>query len=587
MSIFFENFLTIKKGIRMKIVLYTYHGDVETTSYFMTQLEKQWEQSEKDSLESEKQITVVPTYFDMEKKTVNMTEDMIREHERLVLEGDTRFYFVTFNFAGIYGDDLWFLPKRGCEDASEYDADTDLSLENTKESAVNCVGKNGCEMEMSTDSFKDTIGQNTFETKGDTNDWELVVDAWKLTVVNILVDHPYHYHDFLAQQIEKRLDRYIQVCIDREHIAYMKRYFPMIKMGPFMPSGGTELIFCHGSEKAINEKFAKHIDRKDFMSEKKERSLVEVDDANNDGCKDLKNDGKEDAEEEKGNAWNKDWTARLYDIVFAATYVWPEYFNVFIDRNGPEYSAFYHAVLDEVLADHNKKLEDVMYRRLTEEVEEEISEDEMRMTLGHMQFLDYYVRYKNRERIVKLLAKAGFQIHIFGSGWQDMEWADVSHEEEEGTSNEGESAEKTENTKNSKERENRGDADDRSNLIFHPYVTSEECLDIFSKSKFVLNVLPSFHNGAHDRIFNAMLNGAICITDSNQFLDTILVDEENALLYNWEEPEKLIKKLKAYLDGEKKGVCTQIMRNGYELAKKHTWSERAKLLEPIFFGEMK
>lgn len=540
----------MKKEIEMKVVLYTFHGDVETTSYFMTQMEKRWEQSVEDSLKSEKMITVVPIYFDVEKKTVSMTGDTMREHERLVAEGDTQFYFVTFNFAGIYGDDLWFLQKREAKTMDVNLADAKNGDTNsTNENASN--KKQGTAKDIDTDFIETAKGQNVVYREE--NNRVLAVDAWNLTVVNILVDHPYHYHDFLEQQIEKRLDRYIQVCIDREHIAYMKRYFPMIKMGPFMPSGGTELFYCQKDRTPVSGTYI----RKKIMENGD--AIATLDNENNDTEDKKLSEGNKQKEQ-----WKNDWEKRPYDIVFAATYVWPEYFHAFIDRNGSEYSAFYHSVLDEVLADHNKKLEDVMRRRLTEEVEGEISEDEMLMTLGHMQFLDYYVRYKNRERIVKMLAKAGFQIHIFGSGWQDMEWSDIPEEEAEGINNEDESGAY------------------KSNLILHPYATSEKCLEVFSKTKFVLNVLPSFHDGAHDRIFNAMLNGAICITDSNQFLDTILVDEENALLYNWEEPEKLIEKLKAYLDGEKKDVCTQIVRNGYKLAKNHTWLERAKLLESLF-----
>ena len=69
----------------------TFHGDVETTSYFLTQIEKQLR---KDGYE------VCPFYFDVEKKTVEGGEKI-----------KPGAYFLTFNFAGLYGEDMWFAGK--------------------------------------------------------------------------------------------------------------------------------------------------------------------------------------------------------------------------------------------------------------------------------------------------------------------------------------------------------------------------------------------------------------------------------------------------------------------------------------------
>ena len=66
----------------------TFHGDVETTSYFLTQIEKQLR---KDGYE------VCPFYFDVEKKTVEGGEKI-----------KPGAYFLTFNFAGLYGEDSRF-----------------------------------------------------------------------------------------------------------------------------------------------------------------------------------------------------------------------------------------------------------------------------------------------------------------------------------------------------------------------------------------------------------------------------------------------------------------------------------------------
>ena len=97
----------------------TFHGDVETTSYFLIQIEKQLR---KDGYE------VCPFYFDAEKKTAEGTDE--------IMQGA---YFLTFNFAGLYGEDMWLA--------------------------------------------------------GDGR--EPVADTYRLSCITIIVDHPYHYHAFI------------------------------------------------------------------------------------------------------------------------------------------------------------------------------------------------------------------------------------------------------------------------------------------------------------------------------------------------------------------------------------------------------
>ncbi len=376
----------------MKKLIITYHGDVETTSFFMTQIESQLQADG---------YQVYPLFYDA--VPAELSSDIAAylqrspEQAEKDLEGAV---FLTFNFAGCYSKDP-------------------------------CLYKDG-----------------------------MLVDRYRMRIVNILVDHPYHYHDFLYEQIKERRDRYLQFDLDRQHIAYMERYFPEISLGGCLPSGGTAY--------------------------------------------------KEDAGEDTA-----DTDERPVDILFAGTYVPPEGFDLFIERNGPEYSAFYHSMLREALADPSAKLEDIIRRRLIEEIEEGVSEDEIRQTLGHVQFLDYFVRYKRRGEVIRYLADwepygdsedrempddtdgEGLHITIVGSGWEHL-MEQIRHPE-------------------------------RITLL--PYADSKEVLQLLTKTKISLNVLPSFHAGAHDRIWNSMLCDAVCVTDTNDYLNAFLQDGENAIVF--------------------------------------------------------
>ena len=112
------------------------------------------------------------------------------------------------------------------------------------------------------------------------------------------------------------------------------------------------------------------------------------------------------------------------------------------------------------------------------------------------------------------------------------------------------------------------------NLINGDSLYSEECLYQIQNSKISLNVLPWFRRGPHDRIFNTMLNGAVCLTDSNPYLDEMLVDGLNCVKYSLENPDETAHRVISLLkDAEQ---LQKIADEGYKLACAHTWAARMR-----------
>ena len=96
-------------------------------------------------------------------------------------------------------------------------------------------------------------------------------------------------------------------------------------------------------------------------------------------------------------------------------------------------------------------------------------------------------------------------------------------------------------------------------------------------ARISLNVMPWFKDGAHDRVFNAMANGSICVTDHSIYLDEVLTDTENAILYDLNHLELLPDKIKELLANPARQE--EIAQKGFDLAiKNHTWHARAKSL---------
>ena len=311
-------------------------------------------------------------------------------------------------------------------------------------------------------------------------------DALDIPSYNIVVDHPMYYHHFL----EKVPRNYHHISIDRHHEAYMRRFFPNIEHSAFLPLAGTKLY------------------------PKKENVPIAY---------------------------------RRYDVTMVGNYCTPGTFDKYITRIDDEYTAFYHGMIDDLLANPYKTVEEVAEAHLLEELGE-VPQEELKKAMAALTFIDLYVRYTFRGRAVQELADAGIRVHVFGDGWELLE---CKHPE---------------------------------NLMIMNNLNSVGCLKKLCQTKISLNVMPWFKDGAHDRIFNTMLNGSVCLTDSSVYLDEILHDDVDCSLYSLSQMEKLSETAGRLLADTDR--MQRIADGGYEMAQAgHTWAHRAKVLHHMIEGD--
>ena len=317
-------------------------------------------------------------------------------------------------------------------------------------------------------------------------------DDLEITCYNIVVDHPFYYHRFL----EMAPKRYVHISIDRYHDAYMKEYFPHIVRIPFLPLAGTQIDISQDYPQADYTEYG-------YMS--------------------LKD--------------------RPIDIVFTGNYSPLYKLDKYITRLGEEYEVFYRGIIQELLNHPDRTLEDVVKKHILREIPT-ATKEEIRETLGNQVFLDLYVRSYVRGKVVQVLVDAGFQVAVFGDGWEELT---CKHPE---------------------------------NIIGGKGVSSEVCLQMIAQAKVSLNVMPWFKDGAHDRVFNTLLNGALLVTDDSIYLRSILKDGENCIMFSLDTIEEMPKKLEMLLNDEKR--LQQVIKSGYNTAiGKHTWKERAEFLSEI------
>lgn len=351
---------------------------------------------------------------------------------------------------------------------------------------------------MVTFNFIGFCGEDIFMEANGRSIW----DNRGIPCLNIVVDHPFYYHKFQPLLPE----RYVQFSIDRDHEKYLKRFFPEIVSGGFLPLAGTN-----------------------YSLSEKEGDFAEVVSVNG------RQYGKD-----HGKTWIP-YRERGMDIIFTGNYTATEKLQLHLKEISGEYADFYSQIIHDFLKNPEMGMDAGIEKHLWEEVEG-IDEMGIRECMPNMIFVDLYVRFTFRAKAVQTLIDAGFSVDVFGGGWERLP---CRHPE---------------------------------NLRIHGMVDSAQCLEKISDSRISLNVMPWFKDGAHDRVFNSMLNGAISLTDPSKYMKEIFQDGKNVVFYELNDWEGLVEKT-AYLLGHQE-EAEDIARFGKEYAKTyHTWKNRGEMLD--------
>lgn len=123
------------------------------------------------------------------------------------------------------------------------------------------------------------------------------------------------------------------------------------------------------------------------------------------------------------------------------------------------------------------------------------------------------------------------------------------------------------------------------NVHIHSRVSSEECNRLLGKAKIGLNCMPWFKDGCSERVFNIMLNGALCLTDTSKYLLKRFEHGNELVFYNLDDMDELRENVLWLLKNPKAAVM--IAQKGYKVASQNdTWKCRMKrILEMMEGGE--
>ena len=344
------------------------------------------------------------------------------------------------------------------------------------------------ETALVTFNFIGLRGESVFQTESGRSIWQ----EENLPILNILVDHPLYYHSCLKEAG----GRTRVFCVDREHVGYVRRFYPGVKV-EFLPLAGNELLFSHGD--------GEH--------------------------------GTHRADVPEPVPYGR----RTVDLVFTANYVSMEMLEEKVKALDDDYRIFYRRITEDLIADPTQSVDVVMERHIRDELGA-VPGEQLCAAMSGMIWIDLFIRSYFREKVVQTLADAGIIVRVFGADWEKIH------------------CKKPQNVRTSGGK-----------------VNSAACVQAMRDARIALNVMPWFKDGAHDRVFTAMLQGTAVLTDDSRYLREECRDGENICFYSLKTLEQLPDQVARLLDDPVR--TAELAERGYRMAeKRHRWKNRAGLL---------
>lgn len=270
-------------------------------------------------------------------------------------------------FVGVYDTlDLFTEKLREAFEEMGYDSFIyDAAMEReSKQALINLleteIGENTAE---STEAAFACVTFNNLGYNLDLPDGRNVWEAYEVPYVNILMDHPFHYEKPLRNAPMTS----VVLCVDRNHVKYIRKYFKNIRQTDFLPHAGVELG-------------------------RKHKPLAE----------------------------------RGIDVLYAGAL--PIYT---VARMIPDLSSIREVdgqemaqdVLAELVQNPQRTTEDVIAQYLRDK-RNDISEQRIHELIVQMRFIDSYATSFFREQAVRILVESGIRVTAYGTGWDQCEWSD-------------------------------------------------------------------------------------------------------------------------------------------------------------------
>ncbi len=245
------------------------------------------------------------------------------------------------------------------------------------------------------------------------------------------------------------------------------------------------------------------------------------------------------------------YTGRKYDVLFTGTYY--HYQDRFVQirqmfAEGSDMYRLYECMFDRLVCDSSLTIEKALFDTL-EQFGWSVSEEMLKTMLRCSEAIDWTIRTYQRETVINTLAESGMELYLLGKGWKD--YSGIRH----------------------------------SNVhIVDGWVDYRRTLEITAETRISLNVMPWFKAGTHDRIFNAILQRSVPLTDSSAWLAENFTDGVDIAYYDLKKLDQLPAIVQHLLTDVP--YAEAIIQKGYEkVVHNLTWSNCAEWIISVIQGQ--
>ena len=205
--------------------------------------------------------------------------------------------------------------------------------------------------------------------------------------------------------------------------------------------------------------------------------------------------------------------------------------------------ALAQALMNNMILNPHKPYEQIVedYMR---NVQADIPDAELKLIIQKYRFVDLQITGLYRLETLRILAEAGIAVTVYGNEWEQTDLIKYP------------------------------------NVDCHTIIPISEGIALMEDSKIVLNQLAWFKDGCCERIFNAMLQGAVCVTDDSVYLREQFLGGEDIVFYSLSSLEELPNLVRSLLQDPAR--MQRIADCGYASASaRHTWAHRAAELAKL------
>lgn len=191
------------------------------------------------------------------------------------------------------------------------------------------------------------------------------------------------------------------------------------------------------------------------------------------------------------------YAKRSIDIYYPGSYKNPDDFNQNLNMLPDIFQRVSVYVFNLILNNPNLTLEHALKSYFTS-IKFEYSSEEFMEIINKLFFVDQWVRNYRRDKIIRTILDAGINITVSGKGWEHLESIYKGNLQ----------------------------------VIGRDGLDIEENIRQIADSKILINTFPEFKNGTHERIFTAMINGCVCLTDASGYTLEHFQNYEHLVYYN-------------------------------------------------------